>query len=381
MNSASPCPTSKKRSDRRSPRGDGVDRIQPPVTAAFDREDEGAIAAAAAAAGWKAVRLILLGAALEIAAFAVLLLSELLKLPLTFALFAHLNAVYFFTRGFDRRLVEIHLRRELCFFFALIFPLAGMVGIVFYIMVLNRLVSRLNLSEAAAAPADAPPPDDDAAFLEDDYFSALASAFVRRVSAPLLNHEVWHRTEDTPPVGYFREKEYWRLEKDLAGKIREYEAACLPDHPGDSGLERSSAGEADRAAPAGAGPDPEKRLLLADALVEYVTLFHADPRLREHYLERARELCRGKSGVDEPAVLERLVEIAFLDGRDRECLAQCEKLRRLDAWNTGALLRQGECLFRLGEYRKLAHLAREIVGHQAVPAGLREIAQMWCQYG
>jgi hypothetical protein len=330
----------------------------PQENASSDRDDEGAVAAAAAAGGWRAVRLILLGVALEIAAFAVLLLSELWNLPLTFALFAHLNAVYFFTKGFDRRLIEIRLRRELCFFFALIFPLAGMVGIVFYIVVLNRLESRLNLSAAVAAPAAPQPRDEESAFLEDDYFSSLSSAFVRRVSVSAARHDAWHRAEDTPPVDYYREKEYWRREKELAARIRDCEAA------------EPAIG-------------PETKRLLADTLLEYVTLFHADPRLREHYLLRAGDLYRetGDHERGDRAALEKLVEISFQNRRYKECVSWCDALRRVDAWNAIALLRLGECHFRMREYKRLAGLAREIAGSQAVPAGLKEIAQMWCQYG
>jgi len=329
---------------------------------AFEREDGENVAAAAAASGFKAARLVILGALLEIAAFAALLLSELLRLPLTFALFTHLSAVFFFTKGFDRRLIEIRLRRELCFFFALIFPLAGMVGIVFYIVVLKRLEARLNLTAAAAAHAAAPPPAAESAFIEDDYFSSLSSAFVRRVNVPFMRHDVWHDAEQTPPVRHYRERDYWRREKELVEEIRERE-------------ETLSAREAE-GAPVSSG---EKRLL-ADSLLEYVTLFNADPRLRERYLEKAKALYLEEGEADKP-VLERLVETAFLDRRDRECLALCEKLRRLDALNTGALLRQGECLFRLREYRKLGRFAREIVDNQAVPDGVRDIARMWCHYG
>jgi hypothetical protein len=58
-----------------------------------------------------------------------------------------------------------------------------------------------------------------------------------------------------------------------------------------------------------------------------------------------------------------------------------ERLRRADTWNVNALLRLGECHFRLRDYRKLAALAKEIVGSQAVPVAVKEIAQMWYQYG
>ncbi|MBN2351573.1 MAG: hypothetical protein JXD23_03315 [Spirochaetales bacterium] len=348
-------------------------REHPPLeNTACEREDEGTVAAATAASGFKAARFVLLGAVLEIAAFSVLLLSELLRLPLTFALFAHLNAVFFFTKGFDRRLIEIRLRRELCFFFALIFPLAGMVGIVFYIAVLKRLESRLNLTAAAAAPPASPPPAIESAFVEDDFFSSLSSAFVRRVDVPFMRHDVWHNAEQTPPVRHYREREYWRREKELSEKIRELEALVSSREPG------NGAGEKE-----GGSDVPEAKRDLADSLLEYVTLFKADARLRERSLARAKNLYleRGGEGDAEKPVLERLVEIAFLDRRNRECVALCEKLRRLDALNTGALLRQGECLFRLREYRKLARLAREIVDNQAVPAGVRDIAQMWCRYG
>jgi hypothetical protein len=267
----------------------------------YDRDDETVIAAASLPGGLEALRWTLLGAALEIAAFAVLLLSERLKLPLTFALFGHLNAVFFFTRGFDRRLVEIRLRRELVFFFALIFPLAGMVGIVFFILVLKNLEPRLNLTDSAAAQAGAPPASDEAALFEEDYLPSLSSSFVRRVGTPLAHHEAWHAADAAFPVDHYREKEYWRREQELASAIRERERD------------------------AGETVDPEAKRLLADLLIEYVSLFQADPRLREHYLDWALDLCRetGDAERDERTALERIVEIDFQSGRYKECASGC----------------------------------------------------------
>jgi hypothetical protein len=341
---------------------------------------------------------ILLGAGLEILAFAVLLFSESWGLPITLSLFAHLNAVFFFTKGFDERLHLVHLRREICFFFSLIFPLAGMAGIGFFILVLKRIEPRIRLPEAAPlinAPAQLA--SEETAFLEDDYFSSLDAAFVRKVTAPLHHPQAWHNLADSLPVDSYREVDYWRREKTLSARIRDLEAelaAVEAENTGPVGGAPTAA-----AGPAGAAPAPEAanpvaaaalaaresdtRRRLADTLLEYVTLFQADPRLREHYLGRAADIY-GELAVlapEDTALLENLVETAFLDGRYRECLAHVEKLRRLDSLNVTALLRSGESLFRLRDYRKLSGWSREISGNQAVPAAIRELAQVWSAHG
>lgn len=325
---------------------------------------------------------VLLGVSLEAAAFAVMLLSESWGLPFTFALFIHLNAVFFFTRGFDHRLHLVHLRREVCFFFSLIFPLAGMAGIGFFILVLKRIEPRIRLPETGpviSAPAQLA--SEETAFLEDDYFSSFGAAFVRKLTAPLHHPEAWHSVSESFPVDCFREGEYWRRETELSQRISALEAereavrkeAVL--HYGESG--RAEAGrealERERAM--------DKHL--ADTLLEYVTLFQADPCLREHYLSRAAEIYNemGVLAPEDILLLEKQIETNFLSGRYRECLLLCEKLRRLDSWNVTALLRQGESHFRLREFKKLSALAREMAGGQAVPAAVRELARMWSSYG
>jgi hypothetical protein len=118
-------------------------------------------------------------------------------------------------------------------------------------------------------------------------------------------------------------------------------------------------------------------------LLEYVTLYQAEPHLRDDYLRRASDIYSelGVLAPDDVSLLERQLEAFFLSGRYRECLGFSEKLRKLDTWNVTALLRMGESLFRLREFKKLASFAREAAGSQAVPAAIRDLARMWSVYG
>jgi hypothetical protein len=324
---------------------------------------------------------VLLGACLEAVAFAVLLLSESWRLPLTFALFAHLNAVFFFTRGFDSRLHLVHLRREVCFFFSLIFPLAGMAGIGFFILVLKRIEPRIRLPESGpviSAPAQLA--SEETAFLEDDYFSALDTAFVRKVTAPLHHPEAWHSPDESFPVDRYREAEYWRREKHLSERIRalEVDLAFVQTEAAAHYGELSRPGGNDPAA-----RELETKKKLADTLLEYVTLFRADPCLREHYLRRASAVYSelGALAPEDVSLLEKQIETSFLNGCYRECLGFSKKLRQIDTWNVTALLRTGESLFRLREFATLAAFSREVADGQAVPAAVKEPARMWSVYG
>jgi hypothetical protein len=99
-----------------------------------------------------------------------------------------------------------------------------MAGIGFFILVLKRIEPRIRLPEPApviGAPAQLA--SEETAFLEDDYFTSLEAAFVRKVTAPLHHPEAWHSLSDSFPVDCCRENEYWRREKELSERMRALE--------------------------------------------------------------------------------------------------------------------------------------------------------------
>jgi hypothetical protein len=300
----------------------------------------------------------MLGIVLEISAFAMLLLSELWNLPLTFCLFIHINGVYFFTTGLDRHLVKIELRREMCFFFSLIFPIAGMAGMLFYILVLKKIETRIKVPQAEKRPAaDHAVPHEGRVFLENDAFGSLQSAFVRRMSSAIPDFETHEYYSEAFP--FLLETEYSRLEQTLYARIKE--------------LERETGSETDE----------KKRRLAADLMIEYVDLFHTDRCLREQFLKQAFSIYRDlnvRSG-GEKEILEKLIEITFQRNELKACLHYCESMRKVETMHSGTLLRMGECFFRLREFKKLATFAREIVSSPVMAPVVKEIAQMWYRYG
>lgn len=303
---------------------------------------------------------LLLGIGLQIIAFAVFLLSEFFSLPFTLALFAHLSAVYFFTHGLEGRLIEINLRRELCFFFTLIFPLAGMAGILFYVFILKRIEHLIVLPPAKLNAASEPDKHvTGPVSLEEDSPFEISQAFVRRLPWELSSGDTLTQSSEIPFDQRCRETDYLQLEHELSGRIALLEETLA------------------------ARPDGRPRLSLARDLLAAATLLRADPALRRRYLKTAGELCDGITDETvSPQELQTVrFELLFQEGNDKACVTLYDEMKKKPQADIHILLRVAQCLARLKDFRKLAVLSRLLHDRPDCPEKVRELTRMWVRHG
>jgi len=296
------------------------------------------------------------GLALELLAVAVFLVAEYFKLPFTLALFIHLCAVYLFTRALDGRLLEINLPRQLCFFFTLLFPLSGMIGVLFYIFVLKNIEEHIVLKPAAKhQPSLTSPCEKKNEIWEEDSVIALKDSFAFRLPYSLLFHDVLEVAPADNFTTYLLEKDLEELKEKLNSKVR----------IGKASLSSTS----------------EKKELLAyiTALLALAALSQTEPVFAKQYLTEALELWQAnfKEQDLQDDELTVLAELYFLKGDFKACEKLYQQARKKDKFNLHLSLRVAEGFYRLKQYKKLKELLISFSELPACPEKIKELVSVW----
>lgn len=299
---------------------------------------------------------LLAGLALEVLAVVVFLVAESFALPFTLALFIHLCAVYLFTRALDGRLLEINLPRQLCFFFTFLFPMSGMLGVLFYIFVLKKIEEHIVLKPAAKHQLSLSAPcEQKSEIWEEDSLVALQDSFVFRLPYSLLFRDNLETAPTNNFNAYLLEKDLEAVKEDLNKKLRLLKSSLT------------------------ATPDKKAFLAYIETLLSLAALSQTEPVFFKQYLTEAFDLWQAnvKEHDLRDEELTILTELYFLKGDFLACEKLYQQAQKKGQFNLHLFLRVAEGFYRLKKFKKLKELLISLQQQHDCPEKIKELASLW----